>query len=96
MVEKGCLEGVNEVYGFHNWPVGKFGDIWCKEGPVMAQATINKIKIIGDGGHGSAPEGLKVAIWKGVWFYSEIQAFIKKLQEEGRQFACTFPVFHAG
>jgi amidohydrolase len=25
MVEKGCLEGVDEVYGFHNWPVGKVG-----------------------------------------------------------------------
>ena len=36
----------------------------------MAQATINKIRIVGDGGHGSAPEGLKVAIWKGVWFYT--------------------------
>lgn len=30
MISQGCLEGVNEVYGFHNWPVGKFGDLWCK------------------------------------------------------------------
>lgn len=30
MIKQGCLEGVNEVYGFHNWPIGKFGDIWCK------------------------------------------------------------------
>ena len=51
---------------------------------------------MGDGGYGSAPEGLKIAIWKGIWFYGEIQSYIKKLQDEGRQFACTFPVFHAG
>jgi len=57
------LEGVDEVYGFHNWPVGKFGDIWCKEGPVMARPTSIRINIIGDGGHGSSPEGFKVAIW---------------------------------
>jgi hippurate hydrolase len=25
MIDKGCLEGVQEVYGFHNVPLGSFG-----------------------------------------------------------------------
>jgi len=66
MIEKGCLEGVNEIYGFHNWPSGKLGDLWCKEGPVMAKYTELNIRITGEGGHGSSPEGIKVAILKGV------------------------------
>jgi hippurate hydrolase len=53
MIEQGCLEGVDEVYGFHNWPAGKFGELWCKEGPVMSQVTVIDIKITGTGGHGS-------------------------------------------
>ena len=40
LIDNGCLNGVDEVYGFHNWPVGKFGDVWCKDGPVMSQITI--------------------------------------------------------
>ena len=72
MIKKGCLEGVNEVYGFHNLPSGKFGDVWCKEGAVMSQYTELHVTITGDGGHGSAPEGLKIAIWKAVDFYSKI------------------------
>ena len=55
LIDNGCLEGVDEVYGFHNWPVGKLGDVWCKEGAVMSQISILKIIIIGEGGHGSAP-----------------------------------------
>ena len=30
MLEEGCLEGVDEVYGFHNWPAGNYGELWCK------------------------------------------------------------------
>ena len=80
MIEKGCLQGVDEVYGCHNWPVGFFGEIWCKGGAVMSQISILKIKILGDGGHGSVPEGLKVAIWKAVQFYKSIMEYIDKLK----------------
>lgn len=47
MIEEGCLKGVNEIYGFHNWPVATLGEVWCKEGAVMSQISILKIKITG-------------------------------------------------
>jgi len=75
MIQQGCLDGVDEVYGFHNWPVGKFGDLWCKEGPVMSQISIIKVTITGTGGHGSEPEKLKVALWKAVTFYQQITQY---------------------
>jgi hippurate hydrolase len=30
MIKQGCLEGVDEVYGFHNWPIQPYGQVWCK------------------------------------------------------------------
>ena len=30
MVKDGCLNGVDEVYGFHQWPTAPLGELWCK------------------------------------------------------------------
>lgn len=53
MIKERCLDGVDEVYGFHNIPNFTEGDIRICEGPIMAEVTIVKIKVIGRGGHGS-------------------------------------------
>jgi hippurate hydrolase len=53
MVQEGCMEGVDEVYGFHNWPTSKAGELWILPGAVMSSIVILKIRIIGTMGHGS-------------------------------------------
>ena len=55
MVEDGCLDDVDEVYGFHQVPRYPFGQLLCKEGPVMSGYTGLYIWIYGTGGHGSEP-----------------------------------------
>lgn len=55
MIEEGCLEGVDEVYGFHNWPTHPVGYCLVKPGPMMAEMNVLEIEIIGKGGHGSEP-----------------------------------------
>lgn len=55
MIEEGCLEHVDEVYGFHNIPNFREGDIRVKEGPIMAASTIFECIVSGIGGHGSSP-----------------------------------------
>lgn len=55
MIEDGCLEGVDEIYGFHNRPMFKEGIISTKPGAVMASATIVRITVNGVSGHGSSP-----------------------------------------
>ena len=55
MVKEGCLEGVDEVYGYHNVPNFDEGDVRVVSGAIMAATTIVKITIIGRGGHGSVP-----------------------------------------
>lgn len=55
MVEQGCLEGVSEVYGFHNWPKFPLGTIRVASGPVMARVTDLDIVVRGKGCHASQP-----------------------------------------
>ena len=55
MIKEGCLEGVDEVYGLHNFPNFDEGDIRVCDGGFFAGIATVKIKVIGQGGHGSAP-----------------------------------------
>jgi len=55
MIKEGCLEGVDEVYGFHNVPNFEEGDIRVCVGPIMSSSTCLKITIKATGGHGSSP-----------------------------------------
>lgn len=45
MVKEGCLNNVDEVYGFHNIPNFDEGDIRVVEGPIMSDSTSFDIKV---------------------------------------------------
>lgn len=56
MVDEGCLEGVDAIFGLHLWqplPTGTFGIV---KGAMMAQPDKFSIRVIGKGGHGSMPQ----------------------------------------
>jgi len=55
MVKEGCLEGVDEVYGLHNFPNFDEGDIRVCDGGFFAGIICVKITVKGQGGHGSSP-----------------------------------------
>lgn len=55
MIEDGCLEGVDECYGYHNYPPFTVGHLLITPGTIMAGVTIIKIHLYGKGGHGSQP-----------------------------------------
>ena len=59
MIKEGCLDGVDEVYGLHNAPGHDEGIIRVKEGILNSSITIIKIRVIGQGGHGSMPHNVK-------------------------------------
>ena len=56
MIEEGALEGVDEIYGWHNWPAISFGKILCPDGLVMCGNGTFEIVVKGKGGHASQPE----------------------------------------
>ncbi|CAI2365561.1 unnamed protein product [Moneuplotes crassus] len=55
MVKEGCLEGVDEIYGYHQVPLGQESTISIKSGALMAGRDNVFIQIEGLGGHGSGP-----------------------------------------
>ena len=48
--------GVEEIYGWHNWPNFPFGSAVCPDGAVMGANGRFSVEITGSGGHSSQPD----------------------------------------
>ncbi|MFC3883792.1 M20 family metallopeptidase [Bacillus songklensis] len=62
MIEDGCLEGVDVIFGTHLWATEPTGVIQYRVGPIMAAADRFEITIKGSGGHGAQPHKTKDSI----------------------------------
>ncbi|WP_243296288.1 M20 family metallopeptidase [Bacillus litorisediminis] len=62
MIEDGCLEGVDVIFGTHLWSTEPLGTIQYRVGPIMAAADRFEITIQGQGGHGAQPHRTRDAI----------------------------------
>jgi hippurate hydrolase len=56
MIEDGALKGVDEIFGWHNWPAIGFGKMLCPDGIVMCGNGTFTLTVNGRGGHASQPE----------------------------------------
>ncbi len=56
MIEDGALDGIDEIYGWHNWPAIVFGEFVCPDSGVMAGNGTFFVDITGKGGHASQPD----------------------------------------
>ena len=56
MIDAGCLDGVDEVYGLHNDPGTEVGKIKMRNGPMMASGDRFDLTIFGKGGHAAKPQ----------------------------------------
>lgn len=56
MIEDGALDGVDEIYGMHNWPGAPLGSLRTIAGPCMATVGKFTIAVRGRGGHASQPQ----------------------------------------
>lgn len=56
MIADDALEGIDRIYGWHNWPALPAGMALCPDGPVMSGNGTFHMKISGRGGHASQPE----------------------------------------
>ncbi|KKK36412.1 peptidase M20 [Mesobacillus campisalis] len=62
MIEDGCLEGVDVIFGTHLWASEPTGTVQYRIGPIMAAADRFEITIQGKGGHGAQPHKTNDAI----------------------------------
>ncbi|MBI0577863.1 amidohydrolase [Neobacillus cucumis] len=78
MIEDGCLEGVDVIFGQHIWSPTPVGTIEYRIGPMMAAADFFKVKIQGSGGHGSQPHLTKDSVVIGAQLVGNIQQIISR------------------
>lgn len=62
MIEDGCLDGVDVIFGTHLWATHPLGEIGYRSGAFMAAPDRFDIKVLGHGGHGAEPELTKDSI----------------------------------
>ncbi len=56
MIADGALEGIDAIYGWHNWPAIPFGKLVCPDDIVMCGNGTFELIVKGIGGHASQPE----------------------------------------
>ncbi|WP_275421155.1 M20 family metallopeptidase [Fervidibacillus halotolerans] len=78
MIEDGCLENVDVIFGTHLWATEPTGKILYRSGPVMAAADRFKITILGKGGHGAHPNMTKDAIVTAAQLVVQLQQIVSR------------------
>jgi amidohydrolase len=78
MIEDGCLDGVDVIYGTHLWATTPLGKVEYNEGPLMAAADRFQVTIHGKGGHGAQPHHTKDAIVIGSQIVQSLQNIISR------------------
>lgn len=78
MIEDGCLEGVDVIYGTHLWSTEPLGSFMTKPGPLMAAADALALTVKGRGGHGSEPHLTKDAIVISSQFVINLQQLVAR------------------
>jgi amidohydrolase len=76
MIEDGCLEGVDAIFGTHLWAEIPFGTVSFKTGPFMAAADRFDITVKGRGGHGGMPHKTKDAVVIGSQLVMNLQQIV--------------------
>ncbi|MDQ0232301.1 amidohydrolase [Metabacillus malikii] len=78
MIQDGCLDGVDIIFGTHLWATEPVGKIQYKVGPFMAAADRFEITINGKGGHGAQPHKTKDAIVIGSQVVTNLQQIVSR------------------
>lgn len=78
MIEDGCLDGVDVIFGTHLQAQMPVGEIGYRSGPLQAAPDRFDIKIIGKGGHGASPHETKDSIVIGGQLINNLQQIVSR------------------
>ncbi|WP_218121818.1 amidohydrolase [Desulforhopalus singaporensis] len=78
MIKHGALEGVDRIFGWHNWPAIPLGSGVCPEGPLMAANGSFVIRVKGSGGHASQPELCRDPVLAGAAITLALQQIVSR------------------
>jgi amidohydrolase len=72
------LEGVDEIYGLHVWPLLEAGQFAISLGPFLGQADFFNLEITGKGGHAAFPHLANDPIVIGCQFVTMVQTIVSR------------------
>lgn len=78
MIQDGCMEDVDYVFGTHLWATEPLGKIQYRYGTIMAAADRLEIEIKGQGGHGANPHLTKDSVVIGSQLVLNLQQIISR------------------
>ena len=96
MIEDGCLDGVDVVFGTHlssNTPTGTYS---YSKGFATAASDAIQIVIQGKGGHGSAPHQTIDAVAIGAQLVTQLQYIVSRQVDPQKAAVLSIGSFHAG
>ncbi|KHE68628.1 amidohydrolase, partial [Halobacillus sp. BBL2006] len=96
MVEAGCLEDVDVVFGTHLWSTFPEGNIFIKDGPLMAASDRFQIRINGKGGHGALPQETRDPIVCGSAIVQGLQQIVSRNVDPLESAVLSFGAFESG
>lgn len=98
MVAEGALQGVDEIYGLHNWPAFPHGELRVTAGATMAATRELGITVVGKGGHGSQPQACRDPVVAAAYLVTALQTVVSRgLGSDGGAVVsvCRFSAGHA-
>ncbi|HEV7436938.1 MAG TPA: M20 aminoacylase family protein [Pseudorhizobium sp.] len=98
MIEDGLFERFpcDAVFALHNDPSLPFGEIYVREGPVMAAVDECRITVNGRGGHGAEPQETADPIVAGASIIMALQTVVSRNLHPVDKAVVTVGAFHAG
>jgi len=96
MIEDGCLDGVDVIFGTHLWAPTPLGEIHVKNGAIMAAPDMFEVTIQGKGGHGAEPHNAVDAIVLGAQYVSQVQTIVSRRISPLKHAVVTVGQFEAG
>lgn len=96
MIEDGCLEGVDVVFGTHLSSKAPTGTYLYSKGYAMAAADSFEIKIQGKGGHGASPQETVDAVAIGAQLVNQLQYIVSRQVDPQKAAVLSVGSFHAG
>ncbi|MDQ0483546.1 amidohydrolase [Guptibacillus hwajinpoensis] len=96
MIEDGCLDGVDVLFGTHLWSGFPTGTIAYKSGRFMAAADSFEIVIKGKGGHGGIPHEAIDSIVIASGLVTNLQQIVSRFVNPARTAVVSVGSFHSG
>ncbi|WP_085994252.1 amidohydrolase [Oceanobacillus senegalensis] len=96
MIEDGCLDGVDVVYGAHVSSTDPLGVIGLKEGDVMACGDTFEIDISGKGGHAASPHLTVDPLVAGAQVLLNLQQIVSRQVDPVKPAVVTVATFEGG